>query len=465
MKPCNITRWSKGGQEGSYEMYEPRKRKDYTPVTVPFAATQIGEPPEISELAHPRVWTDRMLNTLTVGVKGGKWHTLIDKVFDQRNLSASAHKVLKKRGSAGVDHQRVEDFSDDVLRELDRLQEELRGDLYQPSAVRRAWIPKAGSKDKRPLGIPTVRDRVVQTALVHVIEPIFDDTFHERSYGFRRGRGCHQALACVEEYLTAGYVYVVDADLKSYFDTIPKDRLMELVRSKISDSRILQLIQKYLDQQIMEEMKHWTPEAGVPQGAVLSPLLSNVYLNPLDHQMAELGFQMVRYADDFVILCRTAKEAEQALDAVRQWVSSTGLTLHPEKTHIVDSRVKSFDFLGYSFRGHFKFPRNKSGAKQREQIRSLTPRKSGCSLESTIGQLNKNLRGWHAYFRHCHWSIYQELDQMIRRRLRRLLLKRHRRNRKRLPPNRRWPNQYFSERGLFSLNAAHMRFVQSTGTY
>ena len=406
-----------------------------------------------------------MLDTLKVGVRGGKWHTLIDKVFDKRNLHASARKVLGKQGAAGVDHQSTEDFSKDTMTELTRLHEQLRGDLYQPLAVRRTWIPKPGSNEQRPLGIPTVRDRVVQTALVHVIEPIFDHTFHRYSYGFRRGRGCHQALARVEDLLTAGNVFVVDADLKSYFDTIPKDRLMEMVASKVSDRRILKLIEMYLEQKIMEDLKSWTPEAGVPQGAVLSPLLSNVYLNPLDHHMDDSGFEMVRYADDFVVLCRTAAEAEQALEAIHQWVSSAGLTLHPEKTHIVDSRTESFDFLGYSFRGNLRFPRGKSNAKERETIRSLTPRKSGQSLAVTIQQLNQNLRGWHAYFRHCHWSIFREFDQLVRRRLRRLLLKRHRRNRKRLPPNQRWPNEYFHERGLYSLSTAHTRFVQTTGTY
>jgi RNA-directed DNA polymerase len=406
-----------------------------------------------------------MLDTLKVGVRGGKWHTLIDKVFAEVNLYASARKVLGKKGAAGVDHQSTENFSQDALAEIDRLHEQLRDDLYQPLAVRRTWIPKPGSNEKRPLGIPTVRDRVVQTALVHVIEPIFDHTFHERSYGFRRRRSCHQALERVEELLEAGNVYVVDADLKSYFDTIPKDRLMDLVRSKISDRRILKLIEGYLQQEILEELKSWTPEAGVPQGAVLSPLLSNIYLNPLDHHMADTGFEMVRYADDFIVLCRTAEEATEALTMIQQWVAQAGLTLHPEKTHIVDSRVESFDFLGYSFRGSLRFPRSKSNAKERDAIRSLTPRKSGQSLKCIIQRLNQNLRGWHAYFRHCHWSIFLEYDQLVRRRLRRLLVKRHRRNRKRLPPNQRWPNQYFHDQGLYSLSSAHARLVQTTRTY
>jgi RNA-directed DNA polymerase len=301
--------------------------------------------------------------------------------------------------------------------------------------------------------------------VVHVIEPILDATFHERSFGFRHGRGCHQALHCVDELLEAGYVYVVDADLKGYFDTIPKDRLLELVQQVISDRRVLGLVKQFLDQGIMEELRTWTPEAGVPQGAVISPVLANAYLNPLDHRMSEIGFQMVRYADDFVILCRTQADAEAALAVVRTWVADHGLTLHPEKTHIVDSREKSFAFLGYSFRGKLRFPREKSHRKFMDRIHDMTPRKSGESLESIIQRINQSTQGWFNYFRHCHWTIFQKYDEAIRRRLRRILLKRHRRNPKRLTRNQRWPNAYFAELGFHSLNAAHIRFVQHLGTY
>jgi RNA-directed DNA polymerase len=398
-------------------------------------------------------------------VRGGKWHTLIDKVFRELNLFCSARKVLGKQGAAGVDRQTVEDFAKHDREELQRLQTQLRDGSYAPAAVRRTWIPKPGSSEKRPLGIPTVRDRVVQTALVHVIEPILDATFHERSFGFRHGRGCHDALRSVEELLAAGHVYVVDADLKSYFDTIPKKRLLKIVEQKISDRRVRGLIKQFLDQGIMEDLRTWTPEAGVPQGAVLSPVLSNAYLNPLDHRMAEEGFQMVRYADDFVILCRTREDAEAALAAVRAWVETQGLKLHPEKTHIVDARTESFSFLGYSFRGELRFPRAKSHRKFVARIRELTPRKSGDSLEFMLQRINRVTRGWLTYFRHCHWSIFRDYDGMIRRRLRRMLLKRHRRNRKRLTRTQRWPNAYFAERGYINLNASHVRFVQSTGTY
>jgi RNA-directed DNA polymerase len=406
-----------------------------------------------------------MLDTLLQDkVKGGKWHTLIDKVFSELNLFCSAHKVLGKKGAAGVDRQTVEHFAEHEREELNRLGQQLRDGNYRPAPVRRTWIPKPGSSEKRPLGIPTVRDRVVQTALVHAIEPILDATFHERSFGFRHGRGCHDALRCVEELLEAGYVYVVDADLKGYFDSIPKDRLLEIIGQKISDRRVLELVQQFLDQEIMEELRTWTPEAGVPQGAVLSPVLSNAYLNPLDHRMAELGFQMVRYADDFVILCRTPAEATTALDAVREWVEGNGLTLHPEKTHVVDAREGSFSFLGYSFRGKLRFPRDKSHRKFADRIRELTPRKSGESLEFMIRRLNRSTQGWFNYFRHCHWSIYRDYDYLIRRRLRALLLKRHRRNRRHLPRTQRWPNAYFTARGFVSLNESHVRYVQSTGT-
>lgn len=472
-KPRSKTRGSQGEQEGRCRMTKSGNRKTAAsrrgclPVTVPFAATQAGEPAGIDRWAHPAVWTERMLATLLENkVRGGKWHTLIDKLYDKLNLFAAARKVLGKKGAAGIDRQTVDDFAEHERQELQQLGDQLRTGAYRPDAVRRAWIPKPGSsEEKRPLGIPTVRDRVVQTALVHVIEPILDATFHDRSFGFRHGRGCHQALRCVEELLNSGHVYVVDADLKGYFDTIPKDRLLEIVQEKISDRRLLGLVKMYLDQQIMEELRTWTPEAGVPQGAVLSPVLANAYLNPLDHRMAGLGYPMARYADDFVILCRTQAEAEAALAEVRQWVESSGLTLHPEKTHIVDSREKSFSFLGYSFRGKLRFPREKSHRKFADRIRELTPRKAGDSLESMIHAINRSSQGWFNYFRHCHGSVFVAYDEMIRRRLRRLLLKRHRRNPRRLSRTQRWPNAYFTEHGYRSLSAAHARFAQSIGTY
>lgn len=433
------------------------------PERVPFAVIPTGETPPIAGWAQRAVWTDRMLSTLLNNtVKGGKWHALHDKVYRELNLYAAARQVCGKHSAAGVDQQTTHELERHLVVEIQRLAEQIRSNTYQPQAARRVWIPKPGDPSaQRPLAVPTVRDRVVQKAVVNVIEPILDHTFHERSFGFRHGRTCHDALRIVEQKLSEGYVYVVDADLKAYFDTIPKDRLLQLIQGSISDRRMLHLIQQFLDQSILEELREWTPETGVPQGAVLSPVLSNAYLNPLDHLMAEHGLEMVRYADDFVILCRSAAEAATALEMVRAWVEQAGLTLHPTKTKIVDSRVESFQFLGYSFRGKHIHPRSGSLKKLKDNIRQKTPRKSGVSLECTITRLNATLRGWFGYFRHANWMVFKDLDATVRRRLRRILQKRHRKNPKRLPATHRWPNAYFAKLGLYSLRQAHLRFAQS----
>ena len=404
-----------------------------------------------------------MLTTLLENkVKGGKWHALIDKVYDPLNLSVAARRVVGKKKAGGVDGQSCDDFEEHLLVETRQLCEEIKARTYRPSAVLRVHIPKPGRPNEtRPLGIPTVRDRVVQRAMLNVIEPILDHQFHDRSFGFRHGVGARDALRVVEQKLEEGYVYVVDADLKSYFDTIPKDRLLALVKKHISDSRILKLLKLFLDQSILEELREWTPITGVPQGAVLSPVLSNLYLNPLDHQMADDGFEMVRYADDFVVLCRSQCEAEEALRLITAWVGQAGLTLHPTKTKIVDSRVESFAFLGYSFRGDKIYPRRESLAKMKARIKELTPRKRPGSIEKIAAELNRTLIGWFNYFRHCRWTIFKALDGKIRARLRRLLLRRHRKNPKRLPRTKRWPNAYFTKAGLYSLREAHFRFAQS----
>ncbi len=458
------TRRSEGAQEGGCRMTKRRKRKrNYEPVTVPFSATPAGEPPQVADWANPNVWTERMLTTLQTGVRGGKWHTLIDKVFSPTNLFAASRKVIGKAGAAGVDHQSVKDFEANGREERDRLHIALRDDSYVPQAVQRVWIPKPGSNEQRPLGVPTVRDRVVQTALLNVLEPIFDVMFSDNSFGFRRGRGCHQALERVEVLLEAGYVHVVDVDLKSYFDTIPKDRLLALVGDAISDRRVLRLVEMFLEQGVLEDLREWTPEAGTPQGAVISPLLANIYLNPLDHLLESAGFALVRYADDFVILCKTREDAERALAVVQSWVETNGLTLHSTKTKIVDVREQSFDFLGYSFRGKFRFPRNKSLKKLKDSIRTQTRRTHGHSMPVTCGKLSSQMQGWFHYFRHCHWTVFRDLDGWTRGRLRNILRKRSkRRGRGRGKDHQRWPNAYFAEQGLFSLGAAHVRFVQSS---
>jgi len=440
-----------------------RREKEYEPVTVPFAATPAGEPPSIRGWANPTVWNDRMLTTLEQGVRGGKWHTLIDKVFAPLNLYAASRSVIGNKGAAGVDHQTVDDFQRRSREELDKLYETLRTNTYRPQSVQRVWIPKPGSKEKRPLGVPTVRDRVVQTAMLHVLEPIFDITFSDYSYGFRHGRGCHHALERVEQMLNAGYVYVVDADLKSYFDTISKSRLMAHVRGKVSDSRMLNLVEMFLAQGIMEGLREWTPETGTPQGAVLSPLLANIFLNPMDHLLTDAGFAIVRYADDFVILCKTREDAERALDLVKRWVAENELTLHPTKTKIVNTREEGFDFLGYHFRGTLRLPREKSLKKFKDAVRDKTKRTNGHDMWFICAKLSSQLRGWFTYFRHSHWRVFGDLDGWIRGRLRSILRKRSkRRGRGRGKDHQRWPNAYFDEHGLYSLNTFHIRFARSS---
>jgi RNA-directed DNA polymerase len=431
-----------------------------------MAAKQGGEVRERWLWAEPAVWTERMLAALEQGVKGGTWFSLIDKVWSEHNLRTSYDKVAANGGAPGVDYVTVEEFGVNLEANLAYLATTLQDGSYEPEAIRRAYIPKPGSNEQRPLGIPTVRDRVVQGAIRHVIEPIFEKEFARHSYGFRPERGCKDALRRVDELLKQGYVYVVDADLKSYFDTIPHDGLMVRLRERIADGRLLKLIESFLKAGILDGLEEWQPEAGAPQGAVLSPLLSNIYLNPLDHHMEAQGFEMMRYADDFVILCRSQAEAEQALTQVRQWCESAGLALHPTKTRIVDIRTDSFEFLGYHFettrRGKLtRWPRKRSLDKLKDAIRAKTKRADGRSMSCIITSINWTLRGWFGYFQHSHHPTFTALDSWVRGRLRSILRRRAgRTGRGRGRDHQRWSNAFFAALGYFSLEAAWRRRVQ-----
>ena len=432
-----------------------------TPQAVPATATQFGSDPLRWAWVEPSVWTPRMLTALEQGVKGGCWFSLIDKVYSERCLTAAAFQVEANRGAAGVDHVSVKTFGDRREVEVAQLATQLRTGTYRPQAVRRVHIPKPGSQETRPLGIPTVRDRVVQAAVVKGIEPIFERDFAEHSYGFRPGRGCKDALRRVDQLLQAGYTFVVDADLKSYFDTIPHDGLLDRLRTKISDGRLLALIESFLQANILDGMTEWKPTGGAPQGAVLSPLLSNIYLDPLDHLLAEHGFEMVRYADDFVILCRTAEDAERALQIVQQWTTEHGLTLHPTKTRIVNGLTEGFDFLGYTFRRGKHFPRTKSRQKLKAAIRAKTRRTNGDSLSQIIADVNRTLRGWYEYFKHSPRAYLRPIDSWVRQRLRSLLRRRtHRPGQASGRDQVRWPNAFFAAQGLFSLITAFDAVVQ-----
>jgi len=430
------------------------REREEGPAAVSEGTKQAGEIRARWAWVEPSVWTERMLTALEAGVKGGKWFSLMDKVEALANLRSAFERVKANGGAAGVDHQTVEMFERHLEENLEKLSRSLKDGSYRPQAIRRVWIPKPGSTEKRPLGIPTVRDRVVQAALRHVLEPIFERDFAEQSYGFRPQRGCQDALRRVDQLLTAGHSWVVDADLKSYFDTIPHRKLMEGVGEKVSDGRVLELVEAYLTQKVMETAKSWTPEEGTPQGAVISPLLSNLYLDPLDQQMAQGGSQMVRYADDFVILCRSQQEAVAALERVRQWAEQAGLKLHPVKTRIVDATQRGgFDFLGYHFERGMKWPRQKSLRKFKDTIRAKTRRTAGQSLKVILLEVNRSLRGWFEYFKHSHPTTFRPLDAWVRMRLRTILRKRRGgQGRGRGSDHQRWPNAFFVKQGLNPLS-------------
>ena len=398
-----------------------------------------------------------MLTALETGVKGGKWFSLMDKVVSPRTLACAWERVRRNRGAAGLDRISVTVFERNAQQYLAELHEQLKSAQYQVQGVRRTYIEKAGG-GQRPLGIPTVKDRVVQTALKLVLEPIFEREFRAESYGFRPGRSAKDALRRVDELLKAGYHYVVDADLQSYFDTIPHDRLQALVEGKISDGTLLALIDQYLHQRVVEGARDWVPTQGTPQGAVLSPLLANLYLHPMDVLLGD-QYRLVRYADDFVLLCRSQEEADEALSTLRAWVQEHGLTLHPEKTQVGDCRQagQGFAFLGYRFEGGRRFVRRKSWQKIRDRIRSETRRTRGDSLSQIVLTMNPILRGWFGYFCHAHRTTFPDLDGFVRRRLRAVLRKRAKRPGRgtTAADHHRWPNRYFAEVGLFNLTTAH----------
>ncbi len=410
------------------------------------------------------IWTERMLAALDNGVRGSKWFSLIDKVYRPQTLAAAWAQVRGNRGAAGIDGQSIDHFAVNAECYLSELAEELRRDRYRASPVRRVEIAKGEGK-RRPLGIPTVKDRIVQTAVKRVIEPIFEKIFLPTSYGFRPGRGCKDALREVNRLLRLGYTHVVDADLQSYFDSIPRDRLETRIREQISDGRLLALLADWLRQDIVQEAARWTPEGGTPQGAVISPLLANLYLHPLDERMAQQGYAMVRYADDFVVLCRSAEDAQRALAEITAWVQANGLQLHPDKTQIGDCRERGqgFSFLGYRFEAGKRWVRKKSLNALKDKIRLRTPRTRGDSLQRIVADLNPMLRGWYLYFCHAYRTTFPTLDGFIRRRLRAILRKQEKRpgQGRCWDDHRRWPNAYFAAAGLFTMTEAQRLASQS----
>ena len=452
-----------GRQVGGYVKF---KSEQTQAPEVPAVAKQGAETQDRDwSWVEASVWTERMLLALANGVKGNKWFSLIDKAERLTTLAAAWQKVAGNNGAAGVDRQGIDQFAAKSYVYLNELAQSIKDRSYRPQPVKRVEIPKGDGKTTRPLGIPTVKDRIVQTALKFVMEPIFEAQFLSGSYGFRPGRGCKGALREVDGLLKEGYTFVVDADLKSYFDTIPHARLMQRVEERISDGAVLELIAQFLKQDIMQDMKRWTPTGGTPQGAVISPLLANIYLHPLDVMMKSEGFRMVRYADDFVILCRSREDSLRALEMVRRWVEENGLTLHPDKTHVGDCRQpgEGFEFLGYRFEAGKRQVRRKSLQRLKEKIRKFTKRTRGVSLAQVISELNPMLRGWFGYFKHAPQRTFSTLDALIRRRLRAKFRKEGKRPGfgRSLADHMRWPNEFFAKAGLFALNTAWLDAKQS----
>ncbi|MCC7340624.1 MAG: group II intron reverse transcriptase/maturase [Bryobacterales bacterium] len=349
--------------------------------------------------------------------KTRRFHALYDRIYRSDVLWEAWRRVRGNGGAAGVDRERIQAIeqrgAEEFLRET---QAALRAGQYRPSPVKRRWIPKADGK-QRPLGIPTVRDRVVQMAAKLVIEPIFEADFQSFSYGFRPKKGATQALEAIRKAGNRGFNFVVDADIQGYFDNIQRDILMELVKERISDRRVLKLIRQWLECGVMEDGTVRETLAGTPQGGVISPLLANIYLNKLDRiwaaRCSELG-ELVRYADDFVALCATESRAKEALRRIGLVMNRLGLTLHPAKTRLVDLRrgKESFVFLGCTIRKkrsiqrrpdkHFmqRWPSPKATKKLRDRVRELTSKQqSGKDVKQIIAELTPVLRGWGNYFR------------------------------------------------------------------
>ena len=361
-----------------------------------------------------------------------KVHSLIDKVFSRKNLELAWEKVKKNRGGAGIDEVTIAQFEARKEYYLDLLHRKLRDGTYQPKPVKRVEIPKSEG-GVRKLGIPSVLDRVCQQALVQRVEPIFEPTFLDSSFGYRKGRSPHDAMRKVWRELNEGNVWLVDADLRQFFDTIEQEKLIDLIAEEISDGRVLQLVRDMLRAGVMEEGS-WRPTlSGVPQGGVASPLWSNVFLTPFDRRMAEEGFRLTRWADDFVVLCQTREEAQRALAiAARFLQEELGVELHAQKTRIVHVS-QGFESLGYKVKqgtGHrlpaskrrgrshpqnlYAIPREKSVQRFQEQIRSLMRRKAPLKLREVIERINPVIRGWgHCYRKADVKRLFHRLDRWI----------------------------------------------------
>jgi RNA-directed DNA polymerase len=367
-----------------------------------------------------------------------KVHSLIDKVYKRKNLEMAWEKVKENRGSGGVDGQTLEAFEAQLDQQLDRLQRELKEDTYQPLPVRQHRIPKRDKPGEyRMLGIPAIYDRVCQQALLNRLEPIFEPIFDDASFGYRRGRSTKDALRKVWREIQSGSEWIVDADLRDFFGSADHEKLLTLVAQRVADGRVLRLIQAMLKAGSYDKGQLFPSERGTPQGSVVSPALSNLLLTPFDREMRRRGYQLTRFADDWVGTCRSAAEAQAAMAAARRILKQLGVELHPQKTRIVHVRY-GFEFLGYKIKSGWKklhlsgskirsqarqdalyaYPKEKSICRFMDQVRQRTKRKMPLRTEELIAELNPLVRGWGEYYKRAHVrKLFQRLDGWILRRI------------------------------------------------
>jgi RNA-directed DNA polymerase len=387
---------------------------------------------------RPRSYRPRRLTDWLNPTGERKVHSLVDKVYKRKNLELAWLRVKRNAGAGGVDGQSVAEFEEQLDEHLDRLHAELRDGTYQPLPVRQKLIAKAGQPGKhRELGIPSVYDRVCQQALLNRLEAIFEPAFDEASFGYRRGRSTKDALRKIWTELTEGNEWIVDGDLRNFFGSADHDKLLTLVGQRISDGRVLRLIDQMLKAGCIAEGKRLETEQGTPQGGVVSPILSNILLTPFDWEMRRRGYRLTRYADDWVVTCRTRAEAQQALVAATKILTALGVTLNEEKTHIVRV-LHGFEFLGYKIkRGSrrlslspakirsgtrhgdlYAYPREKSLQHFKEQIRNRTRRKAPVDTQGLIADINPVIRGWGQHFCKAHVrKLFARLDRWILRRI------------------------------------------------
>jgi len=392
-----------------------------------------------------------------------KVHSLVDKIYSCANLRRAWENVRANRGASGIDRVKIGEFEESLDENLDRLHRELQEQTYQPQSVRRLEIPKRGAPGKtRPLGIPTVYDRVCQQAVVNRLEPIFEEVFDPSSFGYRRGRKTADALTKIWREVNAGKEWIVDADLKDYFGSVDHEKLMALVGKRIADSRVLKLIQQMLKAGYEEKGKRYETPTGTPQGGVVSPLMSNILLTPFDKEMRRKGYRLTRWADDWVVTCRTRSEAQHALVTATKILEQLGVRLNLEKTRIVHI-TQGFEFLGYRIqrgKANFKLPRGRIKSKLnqhnlyaiptqksldrfKDQIRAMTKRRVPLSLSEVVGKINPIIRGWGNYYCRSHIRRrFNQLDRWIIRRVRSQRAKRWRNSLWKKYPTRRLRSEF-----------------------